>query len=125
MALNGLVHPFPVKCESLNWRWVVGNQMTPQGLGPKMNQQVQCNYGDSAPYQDPRVLQQLENTLPFRVWGYPAVTQCGRMAPLLYYHRRDPNPDTRSCGASGVCGGQPSGKCSCGSDNPSWPYTRR
>jgi len=97
MSLNGLVRPFPEKCESLNWRWVVGNQLTPQGLGPVMDQTIKCEYGDIAPYTNPNVTAQLQATTPFRVWGYPNVTQCGRMAPLLYYHKNGPR-QSNGCG---------------------------
>ena len=131
MSLNGLVHPFPEKYESLNWRWVHGLQMGPQGLGPIMNKTPQYDYGNIAPYTDPKVVAQLEATMPFRIWGYPNVTQCGRMAPLLYYRRKDPNPQSpNGCGApeTNPLTGCPYSKnvprqCGCGSDNPSWPYT--
>lgn len=131
MSLNGLVHPFREKCESQNWRWVRGMQLMPQGLGPVMNTQLQCTYGQFAPYENPEVIKELEATTPFRVWGYPNVTQCGRMAPLLYYRKVDPNPSRASCGEVGTnpatgcpySGNGPPRQCSCGSDNPSWPYT--
>lgn len=131
MSLYGLVHPFPEKCESLNWRWVHSAQLVPQGLGPVMKTTPQCDFGDIAPYKNPQVIRELAATMPFRIWGYPNVTQCGRMAPLLYYRRPDPNPTYKSCGGRGTnpATGCPytnnpnRGQCSCGSDNPSWPYT--
>jgi len=85
MSLNGLVHPKREKCESLNWRWVRTHQLGVQGLGPHMDTKNKCGYGDVAPYTAPREIQKLDATLPFRVWGYPAVTQCSRLGPLLYY----------------------------------------
>lgn len=111
MSLYGLVHPAQQKCESANWRWVRSQQLAPQGLGPIMDTTNKCNYGDFAPYVSPKVINELEQALPFRVWGYPNVTQCGRLAPLLYAPRRDPNPKP------------PTGPgCSCQRETPQWPY---
>ena len=97
MSLNGLVHPFPKKCNSANWRWIRAHQLAPQGLGPVMDTQIRCDYGDIAPYTDPRVVQSIEMTTPFRVWGYPAVTDCSRLAPLLYDVRNRPMPPSYYC----------------------------
>ena len=114
MSLNGLVHPAREKCESLNWRWVRAHQLAPQGLGPVMSPIRQCDYGQIGPYVSPQVKQQLDAATPYRVWGYPAVTACSRMAPILHYQRRDPNPQQ-----------QRGPNCNCGSDNPGWPYGQR
>ncbi len=111
MSLNALVHPEREKCESLNWRWVRAHQLGVQGLGPEMNTQNECNYGDYAPYTSPQELQKMDATLPFRVWGYPNVTPCSRLAPLLYAPRVDPNPP-KPCGA----------QCTCNSRARQWPY---
>ena len=111
MSLNGLVHPEREKCESLNWRWVRAHQLAPQGLGPEMSTQNECNYGDVAPYTSPQELQKMDAALPLRVWGYPNVTQCSRLAPLIYAPRVDPNPP-KPCGA----------QCTCNSCARQWPY---
>jgi hypothetical protein len=100
--INGLVHPFREKCESANWRWVRANQLAPQGLGPAMNLQNQCSYGMIAPYTNPQVVAQMEAATPFRVWGYPNVTACGKLAPLLYAPRVDSNP-TPAAGPQCTC----------------------
>nr|QBK87299.1 MAG: hypothetical protein LCMAC201_02010 [Marseillevirus LCMAC201] len=110
MSLNGLVHPEREKCESANWRWVRAHQLAPQGLGPLLDTQNRCDYGSIAPYTSAEEMAKMNATMPFRIWGYPNVTQCSRLAPLLYYPRVDPNPK-RKCGP----------QCTCGSDNPSWP----
>ena len=108
--INGLVHPFRKKCESANWRWIRGQQLAPQGLGPIMDTTKQCNYGSIAPYTSPQVMKEMDAETPFRVWGYPNVTQCSKLAPLLYAPRVDPNPQK-------TCGGQ----CICGREHPQWP----
>ena len=113
MSLNGLVHPAREKCESANWRWVRAHQLAPQGLGPQMDLQNRCNYGSFAPYTNPQEIWAMERAMPFRIWGYPAVTQCSRLAPLLYAPRVDPNPPKGQCG---------NGKCNCGGMYPQWPY---
>jgi hypothetical protein len=113
MSLNGLVRPAREKCESANWRWVRAHQLAPQGLGPEMDLQRRCNYGSVAPYTNPQELAAMERTTPFRVWGYPNVTQCSRLGPLLYAPRVDPNPPKGDYG---------SGKCNCGGESPQWPY---
>ena len=95
MSLNGLVKPERTKCESANWRWVRAHQLAPQGLGPYIDTQNKCNYGSIAPYTSQQVLLQMSETMPFRIWGYPAVTDCSRLAPLLYYHRRDNSKSTK------------------------------
>ena len=110
MSLNGLVHPEREKCESQNWRWIRAHQLGVQGLGPIMDTTNECNYGNNAPYVSPKVQQQMDNALPFRVWGYPNVTQCSKLAPLLYAPRVDPNPKPPSCP-----------QCSVSTNNPSWP----
>lgn len=84
MSLYGLVHPFQKKCSSANWRWVRSQQLAPQGLGPALDLTNRCDYGQVAPYTNPKVIQSIDQSLPFRVWGYPAVTDCSRLAPLLY-----------------------------------------
>ncbi len=113
MSLNGLVRPERTKCESANWRWVRAHQLAPQGLGPVMNPQRQCNYGDIAPYTSQQVLNDMAKAMPFRIWGYPNVTQCSRLGPLLYAPRVDPNPP-KSCSDQG--------RCNCGGEYPNWPY---
>ena len=109
MSLNGLVHPKQEKCQSLNWSWVRANQLAPQGLGPIMNTEMQCNYGDYAPYTSQKTIRQLEQAQPFRVWGYPNVTSCSRLGPLLYAPRVDKNPRYKTV------------NCTCSSGNPGWP----
>jgi hypothetical protein len=94
MSLNGLVHPFREKCESANWRWVRAHQLMPQGLGPIMDQQNRCDYYDSAPYIDPKVMQELHNYNVLRASGYPNVTMFGKMGPLLYRGK----PPASTCG---------------------------
>lgn len=98
MSLNGLVKPEREKCESANWRWVRAHQLAPQGLGPVMYPYRQCNYGDIAPYESQKVLNEMAASMPLRIWGYPNVTACSRLAPLLYAPRVDPNPpSTNRC----------------------------
>lgn len=89
MSLNGLVKPDRTKCESANWRWVRAHQLAPQGLGPHIDPHNNCNYGDIAPYTSQQVLLEMSETIPFRIWGYPVVTDCSRMGPLLYYNRKN------------------------------------
>jgi hypothetical protein len=96
MSLNGLVHPEREKCESLNWRWIRAHQLGVQDMGPIMDTKNECNYGNNAPYISPKVQQEMNMGLPFRVWGYPNVTQCSRLAPLLYAPRIDPNPKSNN-----------------------------
>lgn len=96
MSLNGLVHPDIPKCQSLNWSWVRAQQLAPQGYGPTLSNIPQCNYGEYAPYIFPETIRKLENTTPFRIEGYPNVTQCSRLAPLLYSPKIDKNRE-RSC----------------------------
>ena len=84
MSLNGLVHPDRPKCQSLNWSWVRAQQIAPQGLGPHLDPVRRCDYGDIAPYTDPAVVQEVETAMPFRIWGYPNVTACSRLSPLLF-----------------------------------------
>jgi hypothetical protein len=105
MSLNGLVNPFREKCESLNWRMIRSEQLQPQGLGPYINMQNRCDYSSIAPYTDPNVIRKLYSELPLRIAGYPAVTPCGRMAPLIYYPKIDRNP-----------------KVKCGPEMIRWPY---
>ena len=113
MSLNGLVHPERTKCESANWRWVRAQQLAPQGLGPIMNPERKCSYGDIAPYESQQVLNEMAAAMPYRIWGYPNVTQCSRLAPLLYAPRVDPNPP-KPCSSNG--------QCNCGGTTPQWPY---
>ncbi len=113
MSLNGLVHPAREKCESANWRWVRAHQLAPQGLGPILDTKNQCNYGVIAPYKSQQELCKMNRATPFRVWGYPNVTQCSKLAPLLYAPRVDPKPYKRHCSG---------GKCTCGGEFPQWPY---
>lgn len=110
MSLNALVQPEHEKCESLNWRWVRANQLAPQGLGPRLDPCLQCSYGDIAPYQSPQLMAQMRASMPLRVWGYPNVTPGGRMAPLIYYPRVDPNPPVQTKG------------CNCSANKYGWPY---
>ena len=65
--MNGLVHPFEKKCESINWIFIRGNQLMPQGLGPKMNQEIKCDYGSIAPYISPDIKHEMKivNNLRF------------------------------------------------------------
>lgn len=112
MSLNGLVHPNRTKCESANWRWVRAAQLAPQGLGPVLDQERQCDYGDIAPYKSQQVLNDIANTMPFRIWGYPNVTSCSKLSPLLYAPRVDPKPPV-PCSERG--------QCKCGRDQQ-WPY---
>jgi len=95
MSLNGLVQPWPEKCASLNWNWIRAHQLAPQGLGPIMDPTIKCNYGEYAPYIYPQ--QSLKIAQPFRVWGYPNVTQCSTLAPLLYKHRVNTLNNSRQC----------------------------
>jgi hypothetical protein len=110
MSLYGLVHPFPEKYQSLNWSWVRAQQLAPQGLGPVMDTTPKYEYGEYAPYVSYNVLNNLKNAQPFRVWGYPNVTPCGRMAPILYYARRDPDPSVQTK------------NCKCNVEKNRWPY---
>jgi hypothetical protein len=110
MSLYGLVHPEQEKYQSLNWSWVRAQQLAPQGLGPYMDTRPQFEYGEYAPYISPSVINNLQQTQPFRIWGYPNVSPCGKMAPLLYAPRRDPNPQ------------QNTKQCSCNAPIQRWPY---
>jgi len=81
--MNGLVHPFKEKCQSLNWSWVRGLQLAPHGLDPNLDTRMKCDYGEYAPYNHDEI-RKLERVQPFRAWNYPEVTMCGKLGPLLY-----------------------------------------
>lgn len=108
MSLNGLVHPEKTKCESANWRWVRAHQLAPQGYGPALDLTNRCNYGDTAPYTDQRVMSQMKAELPLRVSGYPNVTMCGKLGPLIYLPKMDTNPKKS--------------ECNCGPKEQQWPW---
>lgn len=110
MSLNGLVHPERKKCESANWRWVRAHQLAPQGYGPTMDLTNRCNYGDIAPYTDERVVSQMNAELPLRVEGYPNVTMCGKLGPLIYLPKIDKDAGKRQS------------QCNCGPKEQQWPW---
>ena len=111
MSLNGLVRPNRPKCQSLNWSWIRAHQLAPQGLGPIMDPIRRCDYGNTAPYIDPTVYNKLDKLTPYRVWGYPNVTKCSRLAPLIY----SPEYDKKVVD-------EYSKQCNCVRDYKQWSY---
>jgi hypothetical protein len=93
MSLNSHVHPFPRKCESYNNRMIWAEQLAPQGLGPFIDPVMQCDYpGGVAPYLQPEIQRGMAFADQFREAGYFWTNDCGKLTPILYQTRRDPNP---------------------------------
>jgi len=92
MSLNGLVQPWPRKCESFSNRLVWAEQLQPQGLGPFIDPRLQCDYGSIAPYTQTDIQRGMQLADLFREAGYFGVTPCSTLSPILYERRRDPNP---------------------------------
>lgn len=84
--------PNEKKCESANWRWVRAPQLVPQGYEPSLDLANRCEYGDVAPYTNERVLSQMQTGQPLHIAGYPNVTMCGKLGPLIYLPKIDTNP---------------------------------
>jgi len=102
MSLYGLIHPDRTKCESLNWRIVRGEQLQPNS---GMTKERQCDYGAMAPYTSSRTVSMLERENPLRIMGYPYVTKCSTLSPLIYAPKTASRPQNEY-----------------GPQYPQWPY---